>query len=148
MSRNPADPARRRTLPIRADAVPIVESSPALRPPAGAASSSPATVDAAGAATDLGVSLPTLYAYVSRGLVRSLAEPGTRRRRYLVEDVWALKRRRDERRDPARIAEEALHWGPPVLESSISVIRDGRLYYRGRDVATLATSCRLEEVAS
>jgi len=113
-----------------------------------AAGPSPTTVTAAAAAAELGISLPTLYAYVSRGLLRSLPEAGTRRRHYILEDVWALKQRREQRRDPARIAEEALHWGPPVLESSISVIREGRLYYRGRDVAALAATCSLEQVAA
>ena len=42
------------------------------------------------AAAELGVSLPTLYAYVSRGLLRSEAEGGVRKRRYLAEDVWLL----------------------------------------------------------
>ncbi|HEY8516691.1 MAG TPA: citrate/2-methylcitrate synthase [Candidatus Binatia bacterium] len=103
---------------------------------------------AAQAAEELGVSLPTLYAYVSRGLVRSRPEPGTRRRWYAAEDVWLLKQRKEQRRDPARAAEEALHQGLPAIESRLSVIRDGRLYYRGRDVCTLAVGCTLEQVAA
>ena len=83
---------------------------------------------------------PTLYAYVSRGLIRSEAEGRSRRRRYHAEDVWLLKRRREHRRDPARAAQDALYWGLPVLESRISVIHEGRLYYAGRDVVELATS--------
>lgn len=100
------------------------------------------------AANELGISLPTLYAYVSRGLIRSESGPDGRSRRYHTEDVWALKRRKDHRRDPDKAAEEALHWGLPVLQSSLSLISDGRLYYRGRDVVTLAASCTLEQVAA
>jgi len=100
------------------------------------------------AAAELGISLPTLYAYVSRGLIRSESGPDGRSRRYRTEDVWALKRRKDHRRDPDKAAEEALHWGLPVLQSSLSLISDGRLYYRGRDVVTLATSCTIEQVAA
>lgn len=100
------------------------------------------------AARELGVTLATLYAYVSRGLLRSRSEPGTRRRRYVAEDVWLLQQRKEQRRDPVRTAEEALHQGLPAIESRLSVIRDGRLYYRGKDVLSLATSHTLEQVAA
>src|SRR6185369_2653963 len=50
------------------------------------------------AAAELGVSLPTLYAYVSRGLIRSEREGPQRRRRYLAEDVWLLNERKRGRR--------------------------------------------------
>ncbi len=100
------------------------------------------------AAAELGISVTTLYAYVSRGLIRSESEGRSRRRRYLAEDIWMLKQRKEHRRDPAKGAEEALHWGLPVLESRISVIHAGRLYYGGRDVVGLAATCSLEQVAS
>ncbi len=105
-------------------------------------------LSAAQAAAELGVNLPTLYAYVSRGLIRSEAEGRSRRRRYHAEDIWLLKQRKEHRRDPGKAAQEALHWGLPVLESRISVIHQGRLYYGGRDVVELATSCSIEQVAS
>jgi citrate synthase len=105
-------------------------------------------LSAAEAAAELAVSLPTLYAYVSRGLIRSEAEAGSRRRRYVAEDVWMLRERRQNRRDPAKTARDALHWGLPVLESRLSVIHAGRLYYRGKDVIDLARDCRIEQVAS
>src|SRR5919112_1379063 len=97
------------------------------------------------AAAELGVKLPTLYAYVSRGLIRS--EPAGRNRRYRAEDVRKLKERKEQRRDPSRLTENALHWGTPVLESAITLIADGRLYYRGRDAVALSESHPLEQVA-
>lgn len=100
------------------------------------------------AAAELGVSVQTLYAYVSRGRLRSVAEGRSRERRYLKEDVWALKQKKLYRGDPARVAEEALHRGLPVLQSRISVIDEGRLYYRGRDAVDLASSHRFEEVVA
>lgn len=101
------------------------------------------------AAGELGVSLPTLYAYVSRGMVRSeAAEGGRRSRRYRVEDVRALLERKERRRDPERVAEGALRWGAPVLESGITLVDGGRLFYRGRDVEELAVGSSLEEVAA
>lgn len=100
------------------------------------------------AAAELGVSVATLYAYVSRGLVRSEGEEGSRRRRYLAEDVWMLKERKQGRRDPSKTAREALHWGMPVLESRLTVIHGGRLYYAGREVVELAARCSIEQVAA
>jgi len=101
------------------------------------------------AAEELGVSLATLYAYVSRGMVRSEAVEGKRRnRRYRAEDVRRLKERKERRRDPDRVAEGALHWGTPVLESGITLIDGGGLYYRGRDVVALAEEKSIEEVAA
>jgi citrate synthase len=97
----------------------------------------------------LGVSRATLYAYVSRGLVRSTAAPGDpRQRRYAAEDVENLRGRSEERRDPAKTAERALHFGVPVLESAITLIDGGRLFYRGHDAAELARTRTIEEVAA
>lgn len=98
------------------------------------------------ASAELGVSTATLYAYVSRGLVRSESDGASRRRRYLAEDIWALKRRKAVRRDPTRAAKDALHWGLPVLESRVSVVEEGRLYYRGKDVVQLAGTSAFERV--
>ncbi|MDQ3638862.1 MAG: citrate synthase family protein [Actinomycetota bacterium] len=101
------------------------------------------------AAGELGVSLPTLYSYVSRGMVRSEAAEGKRRsRRYRAEDVRALKERKERRRDPEGVAEGALRWGAPVLESGITLVDGGRLFYRGHDVEGLAVGSGIEEVAA
>src|SRR5829696_513993 len=100
------------------------------------------------AAGELGISKATLYAYVSRGLIRSEATGGKRRdRRYRAEDVSRLRERKEQRRDPARVARSALDWGTPVMESAITLIADGRVYYRGRDAVDLSGSCSLEQVA-
>jgi citrate synthase len=101
------------------------------------------------AAEELGVSVSTLYAYVSRGMVRSEAVEGKKRnRRYRAEDVRRLKERKERRRDPDGVVEGALRWGTPVMESGITLIDDGRLYYRGREVVNLAGKKSIEEVAA
>jgi len=101
------------------------------------------------AAEELGVSVATLYAYVSRGMVRSEAVGGKKRnRRYRAEDVRRLKERKERRRDPDGVVEGALSWGTPVMESGITLIEDGRLYYRGREVGDLAFHKSIEEVAA
>src|SRR4028118_834182 len=91
------------------------------------------------AAAELGVSVATLYAYVSRGMVRSEEAEGKRRnRRYRAEDVRRLRERKERRRDPEGAVEGALNWGTPVMESGITLIDDGRLSSWGGHVAALA----------
>ena len=96
------------------------------------------------AAAQLGIGLPTLYAYVSRGLIRSEARSGHRSRLYRTEDVQALVRKKA----PQDSGDPALHWGGPVLDSAITLIADDALYYRGRDTARLAADSTVEAVAS
>jgi citrate synthase len=108
----------------------------------------PHHLTAAQAADRLGVTRSTLYAYASRGQLRSEPIPGRpRERRYFRDDVQRLLDRKDARRDPAAAAARGLHWGGPVLESGITLIHDGRLYYRGRDALALAETATLEEAA-
>jgi citrate synthase len=99
------------------------------------------------AARRLGVSAATLYAYVSRGLLRSEATDGQRERRYRADDVTRLKRRRDVGRKAESIAGHALDFGTPVLESGLTLIEDNHLYYRGIDASRLARTDSLEGVA-
>jgi citrate synthase len=104
-------------------------------------------ISSAEAARRLGVSAATLYAYVSRGLLRSEGTSGQRERRYRADDVSRLKRRRDVGRKAESIAANALDFGTPVLESSLTLIENGHLYYRGHDAARLARSSSLEQIA-
>ena len=100
------------------------------------------------AAEALGISRATLYAYVSRGLVRSEEAGGdSRARRYNAEDVDRLLARKGQRADPTLAVQQALDWGTPILESALTLIADGRFYYRGHDATDLAQNRSLEEVA-
>lgn len=100
------------------------------------------------AAKALGISLPTLYAYVSRGLIRSSGTSGQRNRRYYAEDIEKLMARKAGRRNPEVLAQDALHWGAPVLESALTLIDGHRFYYRGYDVAKLAQTETIERIAA
>ena len=100
------------------------------------------------AARLLGVSLPTLYSYVSRGLLASVSNGESRRKRYPQEDVLRLAVRKNDAKRGGQTAVAAMHWGLPVLETKISHILDGRLLYRGCDATTLAESATLEAAAS
>lgn len=101
------------------------------------------------AADALDVSVNTIYAYVSRNLIRSEASSdGRRNRRYLREDVDKLLTRRQARSNPEQLTQDALHWGAPVLESSITLIDNGQLYYRGLDIQQIVETLSVEQVAS
>jgi citrate synthase len=97
------------------------------------------------AADRLGIKLDTLYAYVSRGRLQSVSLPGSRERGYRVEDVEALVATREGDR-PARSTEpEALM---PFIGSSICLIENGRLFYRGKDAIRLSEEASLEDIAA
>lgn len=101
------------------------------------------------AASALGISPATLYSYVSRGMLRSEKVAGEPRiRHYQEEDVRRIVERKEFRKNPAKAAARGLHWGSPVLESSLTLISRGRLFYRGSDAIELAQHATVEEVAS
>ncbi|MBI1261351.1 MAG: citrate synthase [Rhizobiales bacterium] len=103
------------------------------------------------AAAELGVSLATLYAYVSRDMIRSEPVPDSRAKRYRAEDVRNLKTRRTGATADAPATDGragTLSFGQPVLDSAITLIADGKLYYRGADSAALARTSTLEQVAA
>jgi citrate synthase len=97
------------------------------------------------AADLLGIKLDTLYAYVSRGRLRSVSVPGSRERRYRVEDVEVLRDTRGGEKGVHGTDPEALM---PVIGSSICLIENGRLYYRGEDAILLSEMATLEQVAT
>ncbi|KAB8067012.1 helix-turn-helix domain-containing protein [Janthinobacterium violaceinigrum] len=99
------------------------------------------------AARLLGVSLPTLYSYVSRGLLASVSNGESRRKRYPQEDVLRLAARKNDAKRGGQTAVAAMHWGLPVLETQISHILGGRLLYRGCDATVLARHATLEVAA-
>ncbi len=101
---------------------------------------------AAQAASRLGVSRATLYAYVSRGLIRSEPSEASRQRRYRTEDVDLLLRKKQERFSSEKALDTALHWGSPVCPSELTLIQDGQLFYRGQNACGLAQEASFEEV--
>lgn len=97
----------------------------------------------------LGVKTQTLYAYVSRGRITARPDPDDPRRSlYAAADVARLRGA-----GSGEAAGVLIPFGTPpargeaLLQSSISLISDGRLYYRGRDVADWGQGATLEETA-
>lgn len=92
------------------------------------------------AAARLGVKTETLYAYVSRDLIRSERLPGDRRSRYLREDVERLAAR--QRGGGGRAGGLEI-----IVETEITYIDpSGHLLYRGRPVEEAARGT-FEQVA-
>jgi citrate synthase len=104
-------------------------------------------VDARKAAKYLGVQQRTLYAYVSRGMVRSIPGERGRPRLYAQTDLERLKARRDARAGHGAVAAGALRWGEPVLDSAITAITPRGPAFRGRVAVELAGGQRFENVA-
>ena len=97
-------------------------------------------VDAASAARHLGISVRSLYAYVSRGQVRSVPGERGRPRLYAFADLERLRVRRDARAGHGAVAAGALRWGEPVLDSAVTAITAHGPAYRGRLAIELAAA--------
>src|SRR6266540_2680987 len=89
------------------------------------------------AAERLGVKPATLYAYVSRGVLRRERGPDGRSR-FALADIDRIARR--GRRDRPQGAELR-------IESALTAIEDDAIFYRGEDLFLLARTRTFEEVA-
>lgn len=95
-------------------------------------------VDARAAAKHLDIQVRSLYAYVSRGQVRSVPGEAGRPRLYALGDLERLRVRRDARAGHGAVAAGALRWGEPVLDSAVTAITPRGPAYRGRLAVELA----------
>ncbi|HEY2557825.1 MAG TPA: citrate synthase [Diaminobutyricibacter sp.] len=106
------------------------------------------TLTAEQTAARLGIKLETLYAYVARGrLDRTRGPDGSAFDPLEVERFAAARRSRT-----APVPGSDIHGhsdGRPlmVIETDLTLIEDGRLFYRGRDATELAASDSFEQVA-
>lgn len=104
----------------------------------------PLYLSAREAAGELGVSTATLYAYVSRGLVRSEPTEDARARRYRADDVRALK----NRRAPTAAARAGDGEAAPPVDSAVSTITPDGPVYRGVGAVGLSQEATLEQAAT
>lgn len=105
-------------------------------------------VTAEQAAQALGIKQASLYTYVSRGLIRSILQPGTRSRLYYREDVERATMRIGGRAGRPETVEAVMSWGHPVFHTVITDITEDGPYYRGQSALVLAESDRkFESVA-
>ncbi|MCP4007611.1 MAG: helix-turn-helix domain-containing protein [bacterium] len=95
-------------------------------------------MDSKQAAALLGVKVETLYAYTSRGLLRSLPADGRRERRYLRSELNRLRVQRGTRRRVSSAGGFSAE--QPLLDTSITGLSDAGPLYRGRPALELAQS--------
>lgn len=97
----------------------------------------------------LQIKLQTLYAYVSRGLIRSVPQGDKGRRLYARQDVERMKSRADARSGHAPVAAAAMRWGEPIISSTITEITADGPRYRGVAALDLVREGRtFEEVVA
>ena len=95
-------------------------------------------LNSAEAAELLHIRRQTLYAYVSRGLVRSVRAGGARERLYARADLERLLQRAQVQGGQAAVAASALNLGHPMVPTSITEITPKGPSYRGRLALELA----------
>ena len=98
----------------------------------------------------LGVKAQTLYAYVSRGRIAARPDPDDPRRSlYAAEDVERLLDRTAKAAKPGQTGGggATAARGEAVVESALTAVIDGKLYFRGQEAAALAETATLEQAA-
>jgi len=98
------------------------------------------------AAAELAISPATLYAYVSRGLIRSEPTPDSRSHRYRAEDVRSLKDRRVP--SPELRSLRSFDADLPIMDTEISTVTQDGPIYRGVNCVDLAEGATLEHAAT
>lgn len=86
----------------------------------------------------LDIKLQTLYAYVSRGLIRSASQPGKKARMYLRTDVERVLARAMARSGHGPVAADAMNHGQAIIPTSITEITPEGPWYRGKLATALA----------
>jgi citrate synthase len=99
------------------------------------------TLTAAEAAKRLGVKVETVYAYVSRGVLRSTRASDSRSSLFDAADVEAIALRGRPRRVSRRLTFEV------EIDTHLTEIDGHALRFRGHDAVELATSATFEQVA-
>src|SRR5207253_4064310 len=98
------------------------------------------------ASAELAISQATLYAYVSRGLIRSEPSQASPSHRYRAEDVRTLKERRTPAPEPRGM--RSFDADLPVMDSAVATITEDGAIYRGVNCVDLAENDTLEHTAT
>jgi citrate synthase len=88
----------------------------------------------------LDIRAQSLYAYVSRGWIRSIPQPGRKDHLYLADDVEKMRSRSSARAGHGVVAASAMHWGEPIVPTAITRISAEGPDYRGHNAVQLAAA--------
>ncbi|WP_322060117.1 citrate/2-methylcitrate synthase [Paraburkholderia sp. J63] len=86
----------------------------------------------------LSIKPSTLYAYVSRGMIKTAPHADGRRSLYYRTDVERVRSRKRGRPPAVAAAESTMHWGAPVVASAITQVTPGGPLYRSRSAVEMA----------
>lgn len=96
----------------------------------------------------LNIKQGTLYAYVSRGIIKTAPHPDGRKSLYYRTDVERVRSRKRGRPPQSATAESTMHWGAPVVASAITQVTASGPFYRSRPAVEMArTGVSFESVA-
>jgi len=94
------------------------------------------------AAKDLGISISSLYAYVSRGFIKSQSLENSRKKGYLRSDIEALKKKKQGFKDDPNF-----YYPPNLQTATLTKITEAGPLYRGVDAMSLARTESVESLA-
>jgi len=94
------------------------------------------------AAKDLGISISSLYAYVSRGFIKSQSLENSRKKGYLRSDIEALKKKKQGFKDDPNF-----YYPPNLQAATLTKITENGPLYRGVDAMSLARTESVESLA-
>ncbi|WP_254074234.1 citrate synthase [Burkholderia sp. S171] len=86
----------------------------------------------------LNIKAGTLYAYVSRGIIKTAPHSDGRKSLYLRTDVERVRSRKRGRPSKSASAESTMHWGEPVIASAITQVTHAGPIYRNRAAVEMA----------
>lgn len=86
----------------------------------------------------LNIKQATLYAYVSRGMIKTAPHPDGRKRLYFRADVERVQSRKRGRPPQSAAAESTMHRGAPVVSSAITQVTTQGPVYPNRSAVELA----------
>jgi len=95
------------------------------------------------AARELGINISSLYAYVSRGLIKSQYIENSRIKGYLRSDIEALKRKKNGFKEDPNFVHS-----PHLKRSSITKVTESGPFYRGLEGEGLAKTETIEGLAA
>lgn len=96
----------------------------------------------------LNVRQQTLYAYVSRGWIRSVRQRGKKAKLYLRDDITRVVVRSAARAGHGAVAAAAMNWGEPIFPTSITEITPQGPRYRDHLAADLVREGRSFEAVA
>jgi citrate synthase len=97
-------------------------------------------LDAEQAAAELGVSIATLYTYISRRGIRSQQVPGTKKRQYWKADIERMKKPKGKARSAAQSKDQQ--------DSKLTLLTPDGPFYRGQSAIELSETYTLEDTAA